>query len=107
MDSFIGIFDTEIKYDIPNSLKAKSSSYSILDNDSEYIDIPFENYVIRKYSTNAIEVFQDGHKLPSAKAELRKIAEKLGIKLLNGTGTDANTRKSGQIIIEHLLKLKK
>jgi 5-methylcytosine-specific restriction enzyme B len=54
---------------------------------------------IRRLSSGTIEVWEKGAKLPEAKATLRKLAAKMGLKTSHPSGTSLNTRALGNAVI--------
>lgn len=58
--------------------------------------------VVRRMSTGSIQVWENGARLPEAKATLRELAAELGLNTLHSTGTEFNTRALGNAVIKAL-----
>lgn len=61
-----------------------------------------DNLVIRRMSTGSIQVWENGARLPEAKATLRELAIELGLNTHHSTGTEFNTRAIGNAVIKAL-----
>lgn len=62
----------------------------------------FNRYLIQQYENDTIKVLIDGNMQPVAKPLLRKVAAKISVDLLNGSGRAKNTRQLGADIIKVL-----
>ena len=63
---------------------------------------PYGNYNIVRYDSDAVEVYKDGIKEPSAIKILKTIAKELGVSTLSSVGTPLNTRTLGRHVLDHL-----
>ncbi|MET4017194.1 AAA family ATPase [Bradyrhizobium sp. S3.2.12] len=60
------------------------------------------NLVVRRMLTGSIQVWENGARLPEAKATLRELASELGLNIHHSTGTEFNTRALGNAVIKAL-----
>jgi hypothetical protein len=65
----------------------------------------YDGYVIKRMSTGAIEVLQDGQPVTPVLPVLRQLAQKLGISILYEGGTEANTQQLGKRVIAAIQSL--
>lgn len=65
-------------------------------------EVEFEGTVVRELETGAIEIERDGLSLSPAIPELRALATRLNISLLNRNGNPLNTRQLGSLIIRSI-----
>lgn len=62
----------------------------------------YQGYTVRELETGTIELECDGTSIVSVKPELRVLAKKLNVGLLNANGNHLNTRQLGSRIIESI-----
>lgn len=67
----------------------------------------FEDVIIREMESGSIELIKNGNQITPVRPELKCIAEKLGVSLLNSSGNPFNTRQLGSLIIKTLQMEKK
>ena len=79
--------------------------YKKVRNDSEIAVIKhavYRDYEIRELESGAIEVYDNGDKLPVVKPVLRDIAGEILVPIFNSKGNPFNTRQLGTLIIKSL-----
>lgn len=100
------VADTQSLMSFPASGKATISLSKLTKSPKPRDEIPvakeaqYKDYKLVELSNATIEVWQDGTSLSPVKPVLRKIAEQLGISILNGNGNQLNTRQLGSTIIK-------
>lgn len=62
----------------------------------------FEEFTVQELASGSIEVLKAGEIVDVAKPELRRIASKLGLSVLNSNGNPMNTRQVGSMVIREL-----
>lgn len=68
-------------------------------------EVSYQGYTIRELETGSIEVERNGAKLVPVKPELRELARRLNIGLLNSSGNALNTRQLGGQIIKSVQEM--
>lgn len=64
----------------------------------------YKDFVINRLEGGAIQVLKEGFNISPAHPVLRKIAEEIGVALMNSNGNDMNTRQLGDKIIKAINK---
>jgi len=84
------------------STKAKLSPKLDLSKLSIKKEATYQNYFVRQYENDTIEVLKGSAVQPQAKPHLRKIAEEIGVDIFYGDDKQKNTRQLGSHIIAKL-----
>jgi len=62
----------------------------------------FEGVTVREIESGTIELFRDGNPVAPVLPELRRMAEKLSVSIINDNGNPLNTRQLGSLILKSL-----
>lgn len=88
----LGLVESLIQL-MPNSEGVLVAPSSMVDEEA------FDDCVVRRYASGAVDVERDGVKLAKSLPVLREIAEKLRVETKHASGTELNTRALGMAVM--------